>query len=182
MEWVRDRDGLMGLVYLYTGTGGGKTVSALGLALRSSGHKQRVVMVQFMKGRKTVGEYKVQKMLAPYYRVKQFGRGSWVKLGKPAEKDKELALKGLEYAKKVLVDEKPDLLILDEVNLAVAAKLLKAQDVLALLAKIPKKTNVVMTGRHAPRSLRERADFVNVVSSVKHPQKPWKITTKGIQY
>ncbi|MCW4034018.1 MAG: cob(I)yrinic acid a,c-diamide adenosyltransferase, partial [Candidatus Bathyarchaeota archaeon] len=47
----------MGYIYLYTGTGGGKTANALGLALRSVGHRRRVVLIQFLKWWKNTGEY-----------------------------------------------------------------------------------------------------------------------------
>ena len=62
----------MGHIYLYVGTGAGKTTNALGLALRSVGHKHKVIIIQFMKWWKNIGEFKIQKMLAPYYEIYQF--------------------------------------------------------------------------------------------------------------
>lgn len=187
---------IMGYVYLYTGTGAGKTTNALGLALRSVGHGQKVVVIQFMKFWKNTGEYKIMKRLKPNYEIYQFGRG-WLKLKKKGETiykfgkakikvnkiedlDKELAKKGLEFAKKVMKERKPDLLILDEINLAVNSKLLSINDVLRLLKNIPEKTTVVMTGRFADKRLIKRAEFVNEIIAVKYPEHiP---STKGIQY
>jgi len=170
----------MGYIYLYTGSGGGKTTNALGLALRSLGHGHKVVIIQFMKWWKNAGEYKIRKTLEPYYEIYQFGRKGWIGLGNLKEEDKTLANKGLEFAKKIVKEKKPHLLVLDEINLAVHCKLLDSSEVLALLENIPKKTDVVLTGRHAPKELMDRADFVNEVRDIKHPKEiP---TTKGIQY
>jgi len=160
----------MGFVYLYTGTGAGKTANALGLALRSVGHKRNVIIVQFLKWWKNTGEYRIQKMLSPYYEIYQFGRKGWIGLGNLNEKDEEFAKKGLAFAQKIAADKKPDLLILDEVNLALYCNLLSVEDVLKLLDKIPKKTDVVLTGRHASKELIQRADFVNEIVDVKHPR------------
>ncbi len=170
----------MGYAYLYTGTGGGKTTNALGLALRSVGHGHKVVIIQFMKWWKNTGEYKIRKKLEPYYEIYQFGRKGWIGLSNLEEEDKTLAKRGLEFAKKIVKEKKPHLLVLDEINLAVHCKLLDFSEVLDLLDNIPKKTDVVLTGRHAPKELMDRADFVNEVRDIKHPKEiP---TTKGIQY
>ena len=170
----------MGFVYVYTGTGAGKTTNALGLALRSIGHKRKVIIIQFLKWWKNIGEYKVQKMLDPYYEIYQFGRRGWIGLGNLDEEDKMLAHKALRFAEKIAQEKKPDLLVLDEVNLALYCDLLDGREVLRFLDKIPKKTDVVLTGRYAPNELLTRADFVNEIVDVKHPKE--MITTKGIQY
>jgi cob(I)alamin adenosyltransferase len=185
----------MGDVYLFTGDGAGKTTNALGLALRSIGHKHKVVMIQFMKWWKNTGEYKAQKLLKPYYEIYQFGRPGWLKISRKGkakfgkykfkvrnieELDRKLALKGLEFAKEIMQKKKPDLLILDEVNLACHAGLLKVEEVLDLLKKIPKKTTVVLTGRKAPKKLIERADYVNEIVLIKFPKKIKAV--KRIQY
>ena len=165
---------------MYTGTGGGKTTNALGLALRSVGHSHKVVIIQFMKWWKNTGEYKIRKRLKPYYEIYQFGRKGWIGLSNLGEEDKKLAKKGLKFAEKVVKEREPHLLVLDEINLAVHCKLLDASEVLELLDKVPEKTDVVLTGRYAPKELVDRADFVNEIVDVKHPEKiP---TTKGIQY
>ncbi|MEM2118613.1 MAG: cob(I)yrinic acid a,c-diamide adenosyltransferase [Candidatus Bathyarchaeia archaeon] len=170
----------MGYIYLYTGTGAGKTANALGLALRSVGHKRKVVIIQFLKWWKNTGEYKVRNMLAPYYEIYQFGRKGWIGLGNLNEKDKEMAQKALDFAEKIVEKKKPDLLVLDEINLALYCKLLNIEKVLAFLAKLPEKTDVVLTGRYAPKELMDKADFVNEIIDVKSPKT--MVTTRGIQY
>ena len=184
----------MGYVYLYFGTGGGKTANALGLALRSVGHNKKVVIIQFFKWRDDIGEYLVKDRLAPNYEIYQFGREAWLgEKDKTAEfagekftvecvksNDKELAKRGLEFAAKVMREKKPHLLVLDEIALAAQWKLLDVNDVLTLLKNVPEETTVVMTGRLTPKELMDRADFVNVVELVKMPEE-FRLT-EGIQY
>jgi len=183
----------LGYIYLYTGTGGGKTANALGLALRSVGHGKKVVIIQFFKWRKDIGEYMIRHKLAPLYEIHQFGRPVWLGKEKKIQEfgedkfevenvkntDKELASKGLDFARKVL-KKKPHLLVLDEINLAVHWNLLSVKDVLELLDDVPEETTVVMTGRYAGHELIDRADFVNIIKDTKMP-KTFKLT-EGIQY
>jgi len=183
----------MGYVYLYYGTGGGKTANALGLALRCVGHHKKVVIIQFLKWKKDTGEYLIKDKLKPYYEIYQFGREAWLGeedkvaefggekfiIESPKSEDKALAKEGLDFAREVL-KRKPHLLVLDEINLATQWKLLKVEDVLKLLESVPRETTVVMTGRSAPRELIDRADFVNVVQEIKTPKR-FELT-QGIQY
>ena len=168
-----------GSIYLWTGEGAGKSTSALGVALRTAGHKKKAVVIQFMKGKRNIGEYLIKNKLKPYYEIYQFGRKGWVNLKKPEKADIEHAKQGLKFAGSVL-KRKPHLLVLDEINLALACGLLKIEDVLGLLDKVPKETNVYLIGRYAPKKLIERADFVNEIREVKHPKK-WK-AKEGIEY
>ncbi len=168
------------LVYLWTGKGWGKTTSALGAALRCIGHGYKAIIIQFMKGRKDlIGEYRIRKKLGNKYQIHQFGRPGWVNLKKPSEMDRKLAEKGLEFARKK-AKEKPFLLVLDEINLAVAVGLLKEKEVLNFLDQIPPQVHVYMTGRYAPKSLIKRADYVNEIVMKKGPKK--LSGEKGIDY
>lgn len=170
----------MGHIYLWTGDGAGKTTAALGLALRAVGHDKKVIIVQFMKGRKDIGEWKIQKKLKPLYEIHQFGRKGWVDLRKPDKKDIELAKKGLEFARQVLAKRPPHLFILDEINLAAGAGLIKITDVLKLLRIVPSKTTVVMTGRWCPKAFERAADVVNEIRDVKYPKRIRAV--RGVQY
>lgn len=170
----------MGYVYLYTGTGAGKTASALGLALRSVGHHHSVVIIQFLKWWKKTGEYKIRDMLKPYYEIYHFGREGWHGLDNLDEKDEKMAKEGLAFAKKIVENKKPHLLVLDEINLAIYCKLLDVKKVIAFLNTLPKRVDVVLTGRFAPKELFDRADFVNEIIDIKYPKE--LITTEGIQY
>lgn len=114
----------MGNIYLYTGTSGEKTVNALGLALRSVGHHHTVVIIQFLKWWKNTGEYKMRSMLKPYYEIYQFGREGWHGLGNLDERDRKLVKEGHAFAKRIVEEKKPHLLVLDEINLEIYCKLL----------------------------------------------------------
>jgi len=166
------------MIYLYTGEGAGKTTSALGLALRVLGHGYNAVIIQFMKARKDTGEYRIRKKLRGY-EIYQFGLRHWVNLKNPSEQDKALARKGLEKAEQSL-KRKPFLLVLDEINLAVAVGLLDVKDVIALLDKKPKRTNIVLTGRRAPKELIAKADFAHELCVIKSSRK--MVCEKGVQY
>lgn len=171
----------MGFIHLYTGDGEGKSVTAFGLALRAVGHGYKVVIIQFMKGRKDIGEYKVRRRLAPNYEIYQFGRKEFVDLKNPEPIDYILAERALKFAKKAL-KRKPRILILDEINLAVSIGLINLNDVLDLLSDIPESTTVILTGRNAPKELIERADLVTEMREIKHPWKRGVQARKGIEY
>jgi len=159
---VRNR----GLVYVFTGDGEGKTTAALGLGLRAIGHGKNVVVVQFMKGRKYVGEYQAQKLLKNY-EVYQFGKEQFVDLKHPDKEDYELAKQGLEFAKQV-IKKRPDVLILDEINIVVDTGLLKVDDVLGLINSIPKDMMLILTGRNVNKKIIKVADVVSYVKNIKH--------------
>jgi cob(I)alamin adenosyltransferase len=167
-------------VYLWTGNGWGKTTSSLGVALRAMGHGYKTVIIQFMKGwGDAVGEFKIRRKLAPLYEIHQFGRKEWIDLKKPAKVDKDLAKKALQFAAKK-AKEKPFLLVLDEINLACAVGLVKTEDVLKLLDKVPAEVHVYLTGRYAPPELLWRADYANEIVMLKGPKK--MEGEKGIDY
>jgi cob(I)alamin adenosyltransferase len=169
------------MIYLFTGEGGGKTIAALGLALRSVGHKHKVIMIQFLKGRTDTGEVKAARRLRPYFKVYQFGRKQLVNLKKPSSVDVALARRGLDFARRSL-SMKPKLLILDEINLVTAAGLLPESEVIAFLRSVPKTIDVVLTGRHASGKLYRIADGVSVVKKVKHVFDRGIRARKGIEY
>ena len=171
----------MGYKILYTGDGGGKTIAALGLALRALGHGKRVVFVQFMKGRKDTGEFLACKRLSGCEFV-QFGRVGFVDLANPSDEDKQLAHKGFDFARDAL-KKAPDMLVLDEVNLAVSVGLLKTDDVVDLVSHAPEKTILVLTGRDAPKALMAACDIVTKIEDIKTvPLKERKGPEKGFEF
>ncbi len=179
-----------GLVYLWTGHGAGKTTSALGVALRAVGHGKKVVVIQFLKGQKDIGEYKIQKRLKPEYEIYQFGKSEFINPKNPDSEDYELVKKGLEFAEKKL-KEKPFLIILDEINLITGPKiiqgirhegLLNVKELITFLDKVPSETTVYLTGRYAPKKLIDRADFATEIKEIKHPIEDGVTARKGIEY
>ena len=168
-------------IYLWTGNGWGKTTSAIGVAVRAVGQGRKVIIVQFMKGQKRVGEYKARGLLGKNYEIHQFGRKEFVNLRKPSAADRMHAQHGLEFAGKAL-RRKPFLLVLDEINLAARAGLVGIKEVLELIDKAPKATAVYLTGRYAPKEFVARADYFTEVKGIKRPKSSLKTAKRGIDY
>ena len=156
-----------GMLHVYTGTGKGKTSAALGLALRAVGHGAKVVMICFMKGDATYGEAQAFHFL-PNFTIKQMGRDSFVNFRNPDPIDLKMAQEAWEEGKCILLTRETDVLILDEINLAMAKGLIDTKEVVAFLREQRKNTEVVCTGREAPQELIDEADLVTDMQEVKH--------------
>jgi cob(I)alamin adenosyltransferase len=170
-----------GLVLVLTGDGKGKTTAALGQAMRAIGHGRRVLMVQFMKGDGRYGELRAAKHL-PGLKIVQSGLPTFVKRGEPGADDVRLAREGLGVVAEALAGRRYDLLILDEVNVAIDYGLLPVDEVLALLRARPAEVDVVLTGRAAHPRVVEFADTVSEVRSLKHHYEAGVPARAGIEY
>jgi cob(I)alamin adenosyltransferase len=156
-----------GLIQVYTGNGKGKTTAALGLALRAVGHGMKVLMIQFMKGDHS-GELESSKRLSPYLTLKQIGRKTFVSKSNPDPKDLQLAQEGFSMAKKAVQDNVYDIVILDEINLAIDHGLISIKDLLQLMDSKPDTVELILTGRYAKREILEKADLVTDMVDRKH--------------
>jgi len=168
-----------GLVEVYTGNGRGKTTAAIGLAFRAVGHGLFVHIVQFMKGDESYGEFQSCKA-HPNIQIEQFGRKEFVNPKEPSTVDMELAARGLARAREVLTAGEADLVILDELNVAVGFGLVTVDDVMGLLDIRPPHVELLITGRMAPPELIERADLVTEMKEVKHPFHEGVLAREGI--
>jgi len=170
-----------GLVQVYTGNGKGKSSAAFGLVLRAIGRGLKVYMIQFIKGGFDYGElYVVNKL--PNLTLKAFGRGKFVTAKPPEKKDIKLAKEALKLAKEIVESGEYDIVILDEVNVALNLKLIEAEKVLELIKSKPKHVELVLTGRCAPKEIIEVADLVTEMKEVKHPYNKGYQARKGIEY
>lgn len=169
-----------GLVQIYTGNGKGKTTAAIGLGVRATGEGLAVAMVQFMKGRRYSEIDAIEKI--PGFTVTQFGRDEFVSKKDPAQVDIDLAREGLAYAKKIVSDGKHDVVILDEINVALDFRLVALDDVLRMIESRPAHVELILTGRYAPEELIELADLVTDVGEVKHPYQKGIQSRKGIDW
>lgn len=171
----------MGITCVFTGNGKGKTSAAFGMAMRFLGYGKKVVVVQFLKGKET-GELLLKKNLHGLD-VLQFGSENLVDLKKPSNDDIERAKDAFIYGKRLLVRSyRPDLLIMDEINVALSAGMISEREVLELMDKVPDKTTLVLTGRGATKRMIEKADLVTEMKDVKHPFKKGKKAEKGLEY
>lgn len=169
------------MIQIYTGNGKGKTTAALGLALRAVGHGLRVIMIQFMKGQINYGELESAKQL-PNFTIEQYGRPDFVNPEKPDKEDLRLARQALQRAKEVMKSNDFDIIILDEINVAVSFGLIKLGDVIELMKKTPKKTELILTGRYMPPEFYDYADLISEIREVKHHFHTGTPARKGIEY
>jgi cob(I)alamin adenosyltransferase len=167
------------LIHVYTGNGKGKTTAALGLAVRACGHGLTVHMIQFMKGRINYGELETAKKI-PNFEIKQFGRPEFVSKENPDPEDIRLAQEGFEHAKEIISSEKYDIVILDEINVAMDFNLIPVDDVITLLEERPKTVELVLTGRKCPRQIQKIADYITEMLEIKHPYTEGVMSRKGI--
>ena len=170
-----------GLIQVYTGDGKGKTTCALGLALRALGQGLKVFMVQFLKGRDT-GEARAAARLAPEFTLRSFGRPILVNLKSPAPEDLALAREALDLARKVIQAGEHDLVILDEINVALAYRLVPLEEVLKMLKARPAWVEVVLTGRQAPPEVMAAADLVTEMRPLKHYYEAGVPARRGIEW
>ena len=157
-----------GLIQVYTGDGKGKTTAALGLALRAVGRGLKVVMIQFLKGDSETGELTMARRLSPDLVIRPMGRDGFVDPARPGPEDMSLAQEALENAKRVLDERLSDVLILDEVNVAVSMGLVQEREVLEVMDRKPHDVELILTGRKAPESFFQRADLVTTMECTKH--------------
>lgn len=170
-----------GLVQVYTGNGKGKTSAAFGLALRAAGNGLKVYVVQFIKGGFDYGElYVVDKI--PNVTLKAFGRGKFVMAKPPEREDVKLADEALQHARRIVGSGEYDVVILDEVDVALDLKLIGLKDVLELIRSKPEHVELVLTGRNAPKELVEAADLVTEMREIKHPFSKGFPARKGIEH
>jgi len=170
-----------GIVQVYTGNGKGKSTAAFGLALRAIGRGLKVYIIQFIKGGFDYGElYIVDKL--PNLTLKAFGRGKFVTEKPPEKVDVQFAEEALALAETIVKSGEYDIVILDEVNVALNLKLIKTGRVVELIKAKPKHVELVLTGRYAPNEIIELADLVTEMREVKHPYNKGFEARKGIEY
>jgi len=168
------------MIQIYTGKGKGKTTAALGLTLRALGANFRVCFIQFMKK----GNFSEVRALKKFKKLtfKQFGREKFVSLKNPSREDILLANKALKFARKAVNSKKYDLVVLDEINVAVKFKLIKLAEVIELVKNVPLFTELILTGRYAHGKLIKLADLVTEMQERKHYFRKGKKARKGIEY
>lgn len=169
-----------GTVQVYTGEGKGKTTAALGQALRAVGHGWKVIVIQFLKARQGVGETAAAKNI-PNLHILQFGSGHFV-CNKPTQEDHALAQQAWQTARESTLSGKYDMVILDEINVAIHYKMIAVQEVLKLIKERPPHVEFILTGRYAHPKLLEVADLVSEIKAVKHPYTSGVKAREGIEY
>jgi cob(I)alamin adenosyltransferase len=170
-----------GLVFVFTGNGKGKTTAALGQALRAVGHGLKVLILQFMKGKK-YGEVLAAEKYLPSVTIYQCGLDSFVMRGNPAPVDIDLAVQGLNIAKKALSSGEYNMVILDEINVALDFKLISLDDVVEMIKNKAPSVDLILTGRYAPPEIIELADTVSEINEIKHHYSAGVKERAGIEF
>jgi cob(I)alamin adenosyltransferase len=172
-----------GLIQIYTGNGKGKSTAAIGQAVRAAGHGFKVGFVSFFKDPDAFGygEYKsLEKLGIKTFRFAKKHPHFYKELN-PDDVRRECS-RALEFIKELFQDPSWDMLVLDEINIAVRDGFLKEEDVLSLLDAKPPQLELVLTGRGATEKIMEKADLVSEVREVKHPYSKGIKSREGIEY
>lgn len=171
-----------GLIRVFTGNGKGKTTAALGIALRCISNGRKVFMVQFLKSPDSTGEHKSAEALAPMLVIEPMGRKGFIRRGQGKPGDREMAIAALDEARRVMLDGSYQVIILDEVNIALHMNLLEAEELLSFIDSKPPDVELVLTGRYAHPDVIARADTVLEMKKVKHHFDDGVKATAGIEY
>jgi cob(I)alamin adenosyltransferase len=170
-----------GLVQVFTGNGKGKTTAALGTILRAAGHGLKIFIVFFMKGDFDYGEFSTLSKLPNVDKV-NFGFRHITDTTSIKPEDIEKVRLALEAAREAVLSGKYDLVVLDEVNVALGFNLIELDEVVKLIEDKPPHLELILTGRYADTKLIELADLVTEMVKVKHPYDKGIKARKGIEY
>jgi len=175
------KDERIGTVQVYTGDGKGKTTAALGQALRAWGHGRRILVIQFMKGRINYGELAAAEKLDGFDIV-QAGRETFVSKENPDPEDVRLAREGWKLLRERVASGDYDMVVADELNVAVDYGLVPLEEVLELMRTRPPELELVITGRYARPEVVALADLVSEVLEIKHPYQAGMDAREGVEY
>ena len=170
-----------GYIQVYTGNGKGKTTAALGQALRAAGRGLRTLIVMLMKDF-AYGELKSLNQWNQWIQLEQYGNDRFVfRKQPPGDEDIQAAKLAIKRAREAMVSGRYDLVILDEVCVAVHFGLLETKEVISLLEEKPLTVELILTGRYCPDELIARADLVTEMLEIKHYYQNGVIARKGIE-
>jgi len=178
---IKDSNIERGVALLLTGNGKGKSSSAFGMVIRALGYKQKVAVVQFIKGEQLSGEEIYVKESCPEVALIQMATGfTWDTQSR--ENDTKAAIKTWQAAMRFLQDSSIDLVILDELTYMLAYHYLDEQEVVAAIKNRPAEQSVVVTGRGGGSALRECMDTVSEIKNIKHAFDAGVSARKGVDY
>jgi cob(I)alamin adenosyltransferase len=170
-----------GMVQIFTGDGKGKTTAALGEALRALGHGLKVFVTVFMKGDYPYGEWEAMRTF-PNATIMRFGFREFTDPNHIKPEEREQAEMALATAREAMLSGKYDIVILDEVNVASAWKLIGIDKVVQLIKDRPSQVELILTGRRADRQLIDLADLVTECINIKHPYQKGTLARQGIEF
>lgn len=174
----------IGLVHVYCGYGKGKTTSAIGQGIRSTGRGLKVIMIQFLKGGPS-GELKTLAKLEPDFKVFRFEkeRGFYKNLTFTELEELKMEIENaMKFAKKIFDTKECDVLILDEILGVIENDILSEEDLITFIKYKPHNMELILTGRKLPDGLNEIADYISEIKAIKHPYEKGILAREGIEY
>ena len=171
---------MKGYIHVYTGNGKGKTTAAFGMAMRAIGASKKVYIAQFVKG-KMYSEILTARQYLPSITIKQYGLGCFIEKT-PTEEDINAAKEGLKEVSQIIQSGKYQVLILDEIFIALFFKLISVEELILLLKTKAEDLELILTGRYAPKEIIELADLVTEMKEIKHYYTQGIEAREGIEY
>ena len=189
------------MIEVYTGAGKGKTTAAIGLAVRALGAGLRVYIMQFMKSL-AYSEQKILQRFSPQLELHTTGkpffvakegmltdeeRAAWGEEvvvfsgGRPPADYLRLMREGFAKAALAARSGAWDVVIFDELNVALFFSLISREEVEVLLDAVPPECEIVLTGRNAPEWLLSRADLITEMKEVRHYYAKGVAARRGIE-
>ena len=175
-----------GYIQVYTGNGKGKTTASLGLAMRALGRCWKVLIIMFTKGGDDYGELNSFRNLSPEIAenltIVQAGLDRIVYQDNKTDADASEIKKGWELAKKAILNDEYNLIILDEANVAIDLGFIELDDMIEVLKTKPEDMEIVLTGRNAKQAIIDIAHLVSEIEPVKHYWDTGIAARRGIEY
>ncbi|MBN1802200.1 MAG: cob(I)yrinic acid a,c-diamide adenosyltransferase [Candidatus Lokiarchaeota archaeon] len=154
------------MIQWYFGRGKGKTTAAIGQGFRAAGHSFKVYMIQFLKGNSNYGEVKAIG-LNPNFELRQFGTPELVKT--PGDIDLYEGEKAIKHAKEIISSEEYDVVILDEIGVAIEMGIVDVKDLLEIIDLKPKRVELIITGgKQVPQEVIDKVDLITEMKMIKH--------------
>jgi cob(I)alamin adenosyltransferase len=170
-----------GMVMVFTGEGKGKTTAAIGTVIRAIGQGLKVYICFFMKGDYPYGERNILSKL-PNVTIESFGQEDFVNPANPKTEQIEQARQAFSASKEAILSGKYDMVVLDEINVAAAFKLISVEEIVWLVENKPQKLELILTGRKADPRIVQTADLVTEMLKIKHPYDKGIQGRKGVEY
>ena len=175
-----------GYIQVYTGNGKGKTTASLGLAMRALGRSWKVLIIMFTKGGDDYGELNSFRNLSAEIKnnltIVQAGLDRIVYAENKNDSDAEEIQKGWQLAKRAILNDEYNLIILDEANIAIDLGIIDVDEMTEVLKNKPDDMEIVLTGRNANKKIIELAHLVSEIKPVKHYWDTGIAARKGIEY
>lgn len=175
-----------GYIQIYTGNGKGKTTASLGLAMRALGRNWKVLVIMFTKGGDNYGELtsfkNLSETISKNLTIEQAGLNRIVYASNKSLDDEKEIKRGWELAKKAIKNNEYQLIILDEINIAIDLKIIDINEVIDVLKNKPQSMEIVLTGRNAKQKIIDIAHLVSEIKPVKHYWDTGILAREGIEY